>query len=519
MKTCFKYIVLFLCAAVLGACYKDLSTEATFQIPDIEITSESYPDDIINIPYGQTLDISVDVKQEGRDADDFSYLWEVDLVAGNSNDRQEIGDGPSVSYQVASSPSDTPYTLTVCVTDLQTGYATYRKWNMYVVSSLGEGLLVAHTRNGGQTSELDLLSCAPVTYGYEGDEPLYTRNLYALANNGAVIEGKVNSLTARVASNGAVFNESRIMMAYGDHLCSIDPISYEVDKLDSELFGLSEESTYNTSLAFNYAAYFSGAIVNGYLYVVICNSDNSYSKASYSMDPSNIFTPYNLAYAKQDQGIVGVFDEVHSAFFYIYGWQSASGGFTAVEGSTSFSLTGAVCVAAGCLSDSSLAFVLKAADNTYHLCIVYKNGNNIDIDDYALDAPEIDKAVSFGFCDNADLFYYATENSIYPVILSGDKATVGNALTWTPENSEEKITSIRQYQQGWYGTHQYGLNDYEFILSTNRSQVIITTYNETTGEGKIYLNPFVVSTGRFTMSDNGVYGGFGEITAICSTLR
>ena len=49
--------------------------------------------------------------------------------------------------------------------------------------------------------------------------------------------------------------------------------------------------------------------------------------------------------------------------------------------------------------------------------------------------------------------------------------------------------------------------------------MIITTYNDKTGEGKVYLRPFNVSTGLFTAKDNGTYGGFGEITALCPTLR
>ena len=50
-------------------------------------------------------------------------------------------------------------------------------------------------------------------------------------------------------------------------------------------------------------------------------------------------------------------------------------------------------------------------------------------------------------------------------------------------------------------------------------QIVIFTYNEKTGEGKIYLRPFNVSTGLFTYKDNGVYGGFGRITAAATTFR
>ena len=53
----------------------------------------------------------------------------------------------------------------------------------------------------------------------------------------------------------------------------------------------------------------------------------------------------------------------------------------------------------------------------------------------------------------------------------------------------------------------------------NRMQMMIVTHNESTGEGKIYLYSFNLSTGLFGQQANGTYGGFNEITAITTTLR
>ena len=50
-------------------------------------------------------------------------------------------------------------------------------------------------------------------------------------------------------------------------------------------------------------------------------------------------------------------------------------------------------------------------------------------------------------------------------------------------------------------------------------QMMIVTHNESTGEGKIYLYSFNLSTGLFGQQANGTYGGFNEITAITTTLR
>ena len=518
MKRLTPYI-LAAAVCVPASCYKDLSTEATFEIPPIEVSSEEYPGDLINISYGQVLEISVDAVQEDRNPEDFEFFWEVDMVAGKPSDRIELGTEPAVSYQVASTPSDAPYNLSVRVTDTRTGYAVYKVWKMYVTSSLGEGLLVAHTRDGGKTSELDLVAAQNITYGYTGAAPLYTRNLYSFANSGEVLEGRVNAVTAFVGSDGAVFNVNKIRVATDAHLLSIDPLTYQVEKTDAELFNLATETSFRTTAAFNFAAYQSGAIVNNSLYNVICNSDNKYSKVSFTDTPSNIFRPGNIAYGKLDQSVLAVFDEVHEKFYYIYGWQASMGSFTYLEANASFPLTGARSIAGGCFNSSTLGFVLQSADGKYHVCTIKQGNTSLSFADYDLDAPEIENAVSFAFCDNADLFYYATERSIYPVVISGGKAIVGAALTWAPDSSDEKITSIAQYIQGWLGTHQYYMESYDFPLPTNRTQVILTTYNEKTGEGKIYLRPFTASTGRFTTRDNGTFGGFGEITAIGSTLR
>ena len=70
------------------------------------------------------------------------------------------------------------------------------------------------------------------------------------------------------------------------------------------------------------------------------------------------------------------------------------------------------------------------------------------------------------------------------------------------------------------GTRQFfSAIDYGYALPTHQLQIIITTYNPSTKEGKIYLRPFNVASGLFTMKNNGTYGGFGEILCISPTFR
>ncbi len=92
-------------------------------------------------------------------------------------------------------------------------------------------------------------------------------------------------------------------------------------------------------------------------------------------------------------------------------------------------------------------------------------------------------------------------------------------MNFTPQASGEKITKLVHYKQGWYGVSRNDLASYQFQLPTNRLQILVVTHDAATGEGKIYLRPFNVSTGLFTLKDNGVLTGFGEITAVGPSMR
>lgn len=184
----------------------------------------------------------------------------------------------------------------------------------------------------------------------------------------------------------------------------------------------------------------------------------------------------------------------------------------------SFDYSGAKALGGGAMKGKMPALFIKDAAGNHYICSVDTGSSDMKTYTYPVNGEDMDAIVDVAFCDNSDLMYYATESKIYSVLISGGKATA-TALSWKPDSSDEKITAIRQYTQGWYGTHRYDLSNYPFQLEYNRLQLLITTYNEKTGEGKIYMRPFNVSTGRFTIKNNGTLKGFGEITAIAPTFR
>jgi len=495
----------------LSSCYKDLSTEASSNISDIVIESES---DIINVSYGHEITLRPTVSREGCTEDDFEYLWEMDLVCGSKSSRLVLGEELALSYKVGNSPSERPYYLTLKVTDKTTGLSKYKEWSVYVSSSLGEGIIVAYTNDGGKTSDIDLIASKNVTYGYGSDTPLITRNLYSFAN-GKPLEGRIQALVNQVVTDGAVFNTSRIGIGTEKDIIVLGSIDYKETKRNLPLFNSSQVSEFATSKLFNFGGYDSAALVGDVLYTITCNFDNAFTKV-----PANFpIYPESIAYAKPDQGKILIFDSVGAKFHYILPYSAT--GITAISNpGLPFSPVGAKALAGGSLKDSVLGSVIQTSDGSLYLVTFDLMMTNPTAQTFPITgAKDIDKAVSFAFCDNANIFYYATSDKIYYNILRSGEGIITNVINnWAPESSDEKITSISHYTQNWWGTCQ-NFVPYEFTLPTHRAQIIITTYNDKTGEGKVYLKPFNVSTGKFTAKDNGVFGGFGEITAIATTSR
>lgn len=510
-----KRITIFLFAlAMLCSCYQDLSTSAYRELPEIEISGVP---DTLDTLYGEEIQLSAVVTLGGKEYDGFVYDWSIDFRAQQNSYRINIADTPDMTYRVANSPNDFPYCLTFTATDTETGLSKTASCFVYVHSSLGEGILVAHTRDGGATSDFDLLACKAVTYGYNSDVPRYTRDIYSLANGDPLTE-RVNAILPVIRSDGAVYNETFILIGTENHLYALDPLTFQIVKQDGALFNGFKESTFNVRNLINYGQIMTAAQINNQLYLNICHTNNIFNKAGYAGIPADVFTPTNVGYAYAvQQSDVAFFNEAEGKFYYMHAQFSGYGSFSAISEIVGADLSNGKSLWAGAGKEGRCAFLIEATDGNHH--IIYLHPSDKELIHYPLDLSQWHSDIKYyAFCDNTDILFMASDKKVYSVTIIGGTPAY-RELTWQPDDSGEIITGIKFYTQGWYGTHGFDLNTYDFPLSTNRMQIIICTYNESTGEGKIYLRPFNVSTGMFTFKDNGVYGGFGRITATATTFR
>lgn len=510
-----RFALLAFVSFLIMSCYKDLSTEATESLPDIVITSDM---ERLDVYYGETLKFTPEVKVKGRKASDIEYKWEMTIRPQGDDFEIELGSEKTLEYFVGNSPSSNPYIIRLTVTDKITGLVRAKSWDTYVSSSLGEGVLVAHTADGGLTTELSLLRARPVSAGYDA-APKYVHNLYSMSN-GAPIQGRVNAILPVIRSNMATYNLNHVFIGTETDLIAVNYLDYKEDSRNGALFQFADDiDRVPVDYLFNYAKYWTGLISNGKFYSCICNSGYLYSQAMYypKDTPADIFSNKTLAASKEDH--LYLVDVYQGKFLFSLGWQAPS--FSDLSIVTPYSLKGSTPVACGMMKATDgdkCGFLLKTQDGTYYATVIsYVNSATFTNYNISEVAPDIDKAKGFAFCDNTDFFYYYTDREIKVVITAGKNATL-RSVSWEPEEKTEKITGLYHYQQGFYGT-QGIFGEYEHQLDTHRLQMIITTYDETTGEGKIYLRPFNVSTGLFTMQSNGTYGGFNEITAITPTLR
>ena len=533
MKTYRHILSLFVSSLLLASCYQDLSTPARGEYAPIvlELSDDS---DALTIGYGQTLELSASASQQGFSEDELSYSWKMGVFVNSKyQDMQEISDTKELSTLIVNTPSNDPYCLALTVSNVHDGYSVSKVWKLYVTSTLGDGLLVAHSRDGGESSILSLVSATPLTYGYTDEEPRVVDDVFGLANGGKVIKGRVSNLLSRMTTymdvpNPKSFSNYRVMVATEDTLRMLDPLQYKEQECNEALFqGSIKFQNFRADSLYNVATCSSCAMVEGYMYACMEILDHCYTAVSCPFSPANVFTKANTSVVPASQGFICLFNPNDKAIYSVHGVFIAQSAMAKVEYPKAPSdefLADKEAVAAGCLEENRNVFILKDAEQKYWLVKLGIN-DNLNAEIVELDLPEVDKALGFTFCDNSKVFYYYTPDAIYTTVVNGS-AVSARKLSFKPENAAEKITMVKHYTQAWWGAGQSTVGDpselyyYAFPISTNRMQIIVVTYNESTGEGKFYLKPYNVSTGMFSaFKDNGVYGGFGEISAVCSTLK
>lgn len=147
-------------------------------------------------------------------------------------------------------------------------------------------------------------------------------------------------------------------------------------------------------------------------------------------------------------------------------------------------------------------------DNSTWLLISDFHGSNVTSPYIPIDkidisnSPKVEDITSMSCGSAGDILFYGAENSVYLL----KYVTGQNAEEFYKFPAEEKVTCVRVHKFYYPQLMSAAMKDGNKILH-------VGTYNETTGEGKVYMFPIDPTNGSIT-GDHLVYGGFGKIKDI-----
>lgn len=488
-------------SAIMTACYEDKGNYDYIDLPEIKIEAK----DTLYVMQFTTLELPVDIELQGNATEsdyDFSWrIWANDAL-GVYNQKKDICLTKDLKYEVTEMPGS--YTLVLTCHNRNTGVDTYKNINLTVQSIITEGWMVLYEKDG--VTDFDLLM-SPY-FSDRVDEDKRINNVYESVNHeklkgrgvaisGYLYGGRYQEVVIVTDAGGARLDAATMQKTYDLSMLSTLMASY---KPENYLF----YDYYWSPLRYG----FDAIISDGRFYmrsVIPSLGYNLYTEPIRTNGMTYKASPYAPKMIEYYEGMI--YDEEHDRFLGV----RTDGSFLWTE-----------------LPDNAFnGTFFRASDIKGHLRFIgrgfgdreyglfedrktkkqtlfvfdFLHTSNSDKGKYSADAcPELKEAKFFDTGLLGPIFYYATDRDIY---LYDYQSTNTAQKVYTLANSDEKITGMQLYKpcvDRYFPIHKY-----------NCRIIILSTYNESTKEGKVYMYYVNVSNGTIDVTSEKVFGGFGEI--------
>jgi len=512
-------VILFM-SFVFFSCYEDHSNDGYQLLPSIEIDKDVKAKEYLVYQH-ERLKIEPVVYKEGMSQDNFTYKWEVkDWGLDQVISREKVLD-----TIISIPPTTNPYSLLFTVTDRETGISAYKIYEVKVSPSLGEGLVVADTKDDGLTSDLSLIMAMNFSSGREDESSDVMRREIYSKYNGRKIEGSVVSML----NTNYGTNRSLTVLTPAE-LIRIEPYTYTYVDGDQSVFIIPPSVEEIKPQQLVYLSYIGTELLlmDGHMYSRSCQHDNRvFSYYAVTNDLTDYYGSHIVPLAKlyNFQANIGgfIFDTIGNRRLL---------GIDLVGQKVRILRSGSELFDPNHIGKKSCLFmgetkgkivnVLLKDDGQEHYEIYALKGDqpdkgNLPCGRYDVSAcPDIAASRFYEFSLLEDIFYYATDQAIYAVeYLQGASRVYRRYTVETP--GAEKITSMKLWRNA--GKVYIPSDDPEgrtAIASASR-MMIITTYNENTHEGKVICLPIATLGVGGLVTDRAfhkTYGGFGKILQV-----
>lgn len=502
-----------------------------------------------------------------QDYDDYDYHWRItDFPTAQDTARTTIGTGRTLSTTINSLPAS-GYNLALYMKHKRTGMQHNFYWGVTVNVEdglLSAGLLVADTRDE-LTSDISLIR----SYHYSANrwdnsgryewipgmfvavwvtrEDIILRDVYSRANSGP-LDGLISSLFYTHSFNPSQSTWAEIgAVVKGRSYTRMEQLTMRVMDRDEQIFWAAPEN-FNPQMAFSLPrnSYQLAVLINDgrpYTYVpteengrfsALLDNGNDYEIAENIVVPVSVFTTArSLFFDKKGGKII----TLHSSnTIPRRGFEDlpavAAGSVFDHNRLSNFDCLHASYFNTGTTNDPDHRSIWLLRDKTTGKLYIYElqtteDRNNdwvftvrgLNIFDMS-NCAELENATCYTSTYNFREFYYAVGNKIYASILSLGVSQPTSKVVFETTDPNEVITHMeaKLNNVGWtyWNPPMPAMGNTLQNISSQNNLITIATYNEATGEGKVYAIPRQYQgSGEFAAREYvSEWGGFGRITAI-----
>ena len=497
MKRIYKLFLFISLLIIVTACYDDMGNYDYSSLPDVAITAK----DTAYATQFKTLDLSADINLDGGSETDYEYSWRIwSNDIGGVDKQKVIGDTRNLVYEVSEIPGS--YTLVLTVCNKHTQVKTYKQIHLVVQGSITEGWMVLQEKDG--KTDFDLIMSPYFSNRVTQDEILHdvykTINGESLAGRGVKIGsffciGRYQNVVVLTDKGGVRLSAITMQKTFDMSTLMLDMSSW---KPENYIFW----HYYWSPGRFGYDAIVS----NGRFYEYSAISSTGFTTYTEPILKDGLTykaSPYAPKWFDYYQGIL--YDEI-------------GGRFLGIEENTWILKELAVATAPQPFDWGNMHASLRYMETGYNnyeyglfedwdtkkmtLCVFnFDTKPNIGVGKYLADnCPELEKAKYFAVGSLGPVFLYATDRDIYRYDYNG--ANTGEKL-YTLAQTDEKITGMKIFKpciDRFITNHPY-----------NNKVLILSTYNESKKEGKIYMYYINEVNGMIDIASEKVFEGFGEI--------
>ncbi len=481
---------------VLASCYDDKGNYDYIELDNVEISMQ----DTVYATHFRMLELDADILFEGASEEDYTFSWRLWSNGINGvNNKKEIGNERKLVYRVEEFAGS--YTLALTITNKTTEVNSYKTALLLVQSNITEGLMVLHEKNG--KSDFDLVMSPYFSQRVQQDEILH--NVYE-TENGEPLEGRGVSIDAFFSIGR--YQDVMVLTDKGGARLSAFTMekSYDIATLFPQMEDWKPENYLYWNYYWSPGRFGFDALISGgrfYLYSAIGKDFTSYTEPILKDGLTYKASPYAPKWFDYYQGIL--YDEL-------------AGRFLGIEKNTYILKELAAPTAVQPFDWNDMHATLRYMDTGYgkhefglfedwesHELTLYEfnfdTKPNIAVAKYpASNCPNLKNAKFYAVGDLGPLFMYADNQNIYRFDYNGSK---NEEKLYTLQKVGEKITSMQIltiFVDRYFTSHPY-----------NNKVLLLSTYNESTKEGKVYMYYINVTNGTVDLSSEKVLGGFGEI--------